>query len=584
MNLNNAIFIAKNIPPSVALEAVKNATMSTQTPESNKLEPQKLSQKHIESLIPPEVAKIFPWAPLQEKAASTVSGRIRAWNACLQELHRSLDTILALENAQAIEYARLASVFTVDAREVAGSSQHMNTVRDSIERLSQEHAFMVDFMKKTSQPRIAKALKSWQTFSKQIVDGMDNEFAHVEKTRLAGVQAIQAHAVMNLQKGTSPVEQDAWIVEQTLRNVLGRALVAEEQYGKTMNNINVKFASQEAVVIEELKTLFGEFRAMGNKKMANLSNHYDLLSTFVSGLASNAPWDEFNGRHKVTDPQLWMDPRKISSLPVKLNLSTNAIKEGQLQVLRPGRFWSTTWKDVYCVITDSGWFHAFDNSKSVFSSVLNSAQAAMSGQAVAFSKRKYEQLDNLETLFSIPLSNSNRVFAGIPAGHETDKIAQAQQEHMFEIIYLERGIGARDDPPVPGAATQPGETRYQLKAPSEEEMVDWIVMFQQVLREKPKKPVQVITDAMDLVSGRMNDRDVFAASLNAPQASDLQLEAMHSILDTAQQPTEAVDTEWANFETLSLTSPTTQPAQSFAAFEETEWNAFPEENSTNLLE
>ncbi|KAJ3057070.1 hypothetical protein HK097_001039 [Rhizophlyctis rosea] len=326
---------------------------------------------------------------------------------------------------------------------------------------------------------------------------------------------------------------DPWLTERVLYAQLRRMVGAENTFQAQMVKMQEQLAAFDRWCVEEVKTILEDFAGIKGSSLNGIGAQISNLTTTLTAIPSESQFLNFSVRHLLTHPHtdLYTRPRSLPTFPYQ-------VREIQIQrqgiLYRPGAVRKNAWKPVVAVLTETGFLHIFDCSLSKVTRRVTSVggvegvglgggrmvlsggdmcleprdwapdgdgtdtasrRSSVSGSSVSESEGSgdregmspgteshvYNNLDKPATRFSICLSQP-RVTVGQSLNHQ-----------LTTVFTITVGAQPRRQSLVGGLMKSKQETRtYDLKAGSEEEMVEWVEILkrkiEQYIPEGPPAP------------------------------------------------------------------------------------------------
>jgi hypothetical protein len=309
-------------------------------------------------------------------------------------------------------------------------------------------------------------------------------------------------------------------------------VTSENGYQAHVIRVVNDMAQFDAQVIEEIKHLFSDFVSSRTQQFDAMRAHLHTAISNIEPLNPNQPFQVFSSANDfITTSLTWTTERSISSFPYTIS-EIKIVKQSVL--LRPGVFanwpgghrWS--WRPALFVITESGYLHCFKEAHGIRAGEerRNEAKSKKWGKspaadippspeilaAEAAEIPAYEKLKKPATFYRFVegFGVSKTVLNPIPffiiisiclnrTGRITvDIVKERPNEHVFEIMVQVKPTAAgitevKTD--KKGRKKLSGWKRYEIKATTEEEMIEWVACL--------KAKIESVSRALSLSSGKI---------------------------------------------------------------------------------
>ncbi|KAJ3360794.1 Cyclin-dependent kinase 2 [Kappamyces sp. JEL0680] len=326
---------------------------------------------------------------------------------------------------------------------------------------------------------VIKRLEILKTELKKKSHAFQSELAQLQKaihkSRAEAFDAISSHdshmqsrEYSNIAPSSPHLNADPWLQERVLQQHLKTMIDQENQYQGQMNSVFQEMATFDTHIVEELKRVMEEYALIKNSQWASLQAQFTMAVNAGVAVNSGDYFDALSKTLALDAEGVWKQERTLDTFPRKAQ-HIGVLKMGLLY--KPSKLGMKMWTPLLCVLTETGFFHAFQIPGKK-KQVLNHYQKK--------DMNKNSTLDTLgrdrpEINESLLLQESTKVVDSISLGQPRLMITPSVKEigkNVFEVAVSQR------KPKTLFRNSHDSTTVFQFRALSEADMIDWMAALQ----------------------------------------------------------------------------------------------------------
>ncbi|KNC98189.1 uncharacterized protein SPPG_06591 [Spizellomyces punctatus DAOM BR117] len=452
--------------------------------------------------IPRDHLELWPYAREQCERLPIVLERFRGWKVIFNQLIRFFESIRKLETAYADEFSKFNDVLCAPdgaaMQEIfVFPSNLMQPVQNQIQDMAAAHKATATYI----HERVIRRLKSL----KQQVHEQRRHYQHtfgqlvrdVTTSRHDTIGILGKHDRTSRRTGTSssavshtgptvmaaepilpPTKDnvDPWLIYLRIQAQLRKMIEGENIFQERILHFHREIAQIDAGIFDTLRQTIDQYLTTIGMQGSAAATHGSSLRSLLNNTDCFGPFARFSETFEVLTAPVFTTERKLEDFPYPLR-AIRIEKQGILY--RPGTVRKGHWKPVVAVLTESGWVHCFDTKLSRLTRRATSVGGVHIGshhmhederirsRATSETSSASQIPNSLLPLTSTPLPTPFKPFS-INLASPRINIAPNERklhQHVFTISMDRRKTGK---------LFRNSGSEVELKAASEEEMLDWI--------------------------------------------------------------------------------------------------------------
>ncbi|TPX70939.1 hypothetical protein SpCBS45565_g01526 [Spizellomyces sp. 'palustris'] len=452
--------------------------------------------------IPRDHLELWPYAREQCERLPIVLERFRGWKVIFNQLIRFFESIRKLETAYANEFSKFNDVLCAPdgaaMQEIfVFPSNLMQPVQNQIQDMAAAHKATAMYI----HERVIRRLKSL----KQQVHEQRRHYQHafdqlvwdVTTSRQDTIGILGKHDRTSRRTGTSssavshtgptvmaaepilpPTKDnvDPWLIYLRIQAQLRKMIEGENIFQERILHFHREIAQIDAGIFDTLRQTIDQYLTAIGTQSSAATTHASSLRSLLNNTDCFGPFARFSETFEVLSAPIFTTERKLEDFPYPLR-AIRIEKQGILY--RSGTVRKGHWKPVVAVLTESGWVHCFDTKLSRLTRRATSVGGVHIGshhmhedgrirsRATSETASASEIPNSLLPLTSTPLPTPFKPFS-INLASPRINIAPNERklhQHVFTISLDRRRTGK---------LFRNSGSELELKAASEEEMLDWI--------------------------------------------------------------------------------------------------------------
>lgn len=455
----------------------------------------------------------WPHATLQEGKALLLIARINAWKDVLEAIADYFKAMAAAEKQFGESMTKVQKSFqkveTEDFTSNFGGSLGggLHDFSDFTKHAGHNHSELANLLETTVLKKISEMKKDFGKETSNMKQDIDKMQTNLRASREETLQMITTFEKLYRGLAMDGIQLgDPWLQEIKLKDRIQKNVKEENSFNDTMIEKNKELQKIDTTYSEQLKEILTEFSTVIHRQTNLQTETVNHLGHRLKLINPSQEYELYTKRSGLDDLTVWKShfPEDASHIqyPFKGSPLLSVSKIGILK--RQGRMIKGNWKDAFFVLTSCGYLHCFNSKtqiKSASKESKNKNQAPFSWtQNPAFAaQQKAANVSNpannnppsLKEAPPSPVKETNIIFdisefvediapvysINIRGANVSAAAPGNISNYSFEVVV-----------PPPSKGIFAKETRYVIRATSEEEMVDWFVAV------KAKSQAHLITN------------------------------------------------------------------------------------------
>ncbi|KAJ3351377.1 hypothetical protein GGF32_004305 [Allomyces javanicus] len=460
--------------------------------------------------VPMTLDYLWPYAKEQNERLYAVVERLSKQRKLLEDCVDFFKVIETIEATAARDYRKALKIFGV-VDPPKGPTFDPNVVGQGVGDLfvgvtviSDQHLSIAKAVRDTIIKHLDTIASTSNRSFKELRSEIEKECQNVQKSRNETLSAIATHLkayqLVNVRHGSSGDLVDPWLTEKALHIQLQEMVAKENRFQDRILILVEQGRQAEQQCLGSLKAVLNEFLELKRDATSQLRDQVIRLQQLVVAYDQSEPFTIFARDVAQVPSPLWTTTHAASEFGERINVPhvTGVVRQGVLH--RLGTIRKSTWKPSWFVLTEAGFLHCFEDKSVPFDPCLD-ADVAKGGRPTSAAAAVRAS----KVLFSVCLRQART---------SVQYLADRAFEYCFEItVQPPRETGLF-------AFGKNKETKYLIKASTEEDMVDWLCAIKkQIELYTPKSPPEPLFPAPTAVQDRVDDHVAATAAAVAAGAS-----------------------------------------------------------------